>query len=287
MNTCYFILATLLLYSTAKAQDQSTLIHKVEGKEIAYPRLSANGNLILYQSNQEGPWSIHVMDIKSGRHTDILVDEFNNNFPDWSYDRQSIAFTSDRDGNEEIYIMNADGSGMKRITDHPGRDIHPYFAPDGKSLLFNSTRTNGSFDIFKYDLATGTITALSSSHEHETCARYSSDMKHIVYLRNGATADEIVVADSSNTRKKVITDTPNVYHGWPVFSHDSQWVFYSSQECGAYCVYRSRPDGSEKTQLTMPGSNIEDARVSLSRDGKFMIFNRRIGKSIEIRRMDL
>lgn len=285
MKLLSFLAILLMVVSTLVAQDASTLLYKIEGKEIAYPRLSADGHKILYQSNQDGPWSIHIMDIKSNKHTDVLVDEFNNNFPDWSYDGQLIAFTSDRDGNEEIYVMKADGSGLKRITDHHGRDIHPYFSPDGKYLLFNSTRGNGSFDIFRYDLTAGDLAQVSDTHEHETCARYSTDMKHIVYLRNGATADEIVVADNRNTTRVPITNTPNIYHGWPVFSHDGQWVYYSSRECGAYCIYRSRLDGSEKTQLTMPAANVEDARVSLSRDGKQMIFNRRIGKTIEIRQL--
>jgi TolB protein len=285
MKSIYLLLACFTIGYNIQSQDASTLLYKIDGKEIAYPRLSANGDKILYQSNQHGPWSIHIMDVTTNQHTKVLVDAHNNNFPDWSADGQLIAFTSDRDGNEDIYLIKADGTDLKRITNHHGRDIHPYFSPDGKYLLFNSTRTNGSFDIFRYELSSGDLLPLSNTHEHETCARYSTDMKHIVYLRNGATADEIVIANSENKNPTPVTNTPNIYHGWPLFSYDGQWVYYSSQECGAYCVYRSRLDGSEKTQITSPDANVEDARVSLSRDGKQMIFNRRIGKTIEIRRI--
>ncbi len=42
--------------------------------------------------------------------------------PVWSPDGTMIAFTSDRDGNEEIYIMNADGSGQRNLTNNPSKE---------------------------------------------------------------------------------------------------------------------------------------------------------------------
>lgn len=263
------------------------LIHVIPDKEVAYPRLSADQQQILYQSNERGPWSLHILDRQTNTQSTVLADAYNNNFPDWSADQQWIAFTSDRDGNEEIYLMRPDGSGMKRITDHPGRDIHPYFSPDGKYLLFNSTRINGSFDIYRYELGTGMLISLSNTPENETCARYSPDMKHIVYLQNSETADDIIVADSLNQQHHNITNTPPVNDGWPVFSYDNQWVYYSSMESGSYCVYRARLDGTDKTKLTQSRSNQEDARVSPARDGKYIVFNRRHGATIEIRGLDL
>jgi Tol biopolymer transport system component len=54
----------------------------------------------------------------------------NNMFPQWSHDGKKIVFTSDRDGDPEIYTMNADGSNPVRVTYAPGRDAHPYFSRD-------------------------------------------------------------------------------------------------------------------------------------------------------------
>lgn len=44
-------------------------------------------------------------------------------FSSWSPDGRKIAFTSERDGNDEIYVMNANGSGRKRLTNNPARDV--------------------------------------------------------------------------------------------------------------------------------------------------------------------
>src|SRR5678815_2886330 len=135
MKALTIVLVISLLPILIFAQrDASTLLYKIDGKEIAYPRLSKDGNKILYQSNQNGNWQLYIMDMAMQTHTPVMTDVYNNNFPDWSYDNQWIAFVSDRDKNEEIYLMKTNGSDLKRITNNGNRDIHPYFSPDGKYL---------------------------------------------------------------------------------------------------------------------------------------------------------
>ena len=51
-----------------------------------------------------------------------------------------IAFVSNRDGNREIYTMNADGSNQQNITNHPGSDFNPAWSPDGSMILYTSNR---------------------------------------------------------------------------------------------------------------------------------------------------
>ena len=62
-------------------------------------------------------------------------------------DGERIAFFSDRDGNFEIYVMNADGTGVSRLTDEPGADALPAWSPDGERIVFVSDRS-GNEEIF-------------------------------------------------------------------------------------------------------------------------------------------
>lgn len=70
--------------------------------------------------------------------------------PQISPDSRRIAFTvnetflEEGKSNTEIYIMDADGGNLRRMTNNPSGDFHPRWSPDGKSLLFISTRKNGS-----------------------------------------------------------------------------------------------------------------------------------------------
>ena len=67
--------------------------------------------------------------------------------PAWSPDGSKIAFTSVRDGNDEIYVMDFDGTDQIRLTTNPGFDGHPAWSPDGSKIVFASFRL-GNYDIY-------------------------------------------------------------------------------------------------------------------------------------------
>src|SRR3989442_7570494 len=60
---------------------------------------------------------------------------------------QKIAFGSDRDGNPEIYVMNADGSGVTRLTNNPATDFQLAWSPDGTKIAFRTDR-DGNWEIY-------------------------------------------------------------------------------------------------------------------------------------------
>ena len=60
--------------------------------------------------------------------------------PSWSPNATKIAFSSARDGNHDIYVMNADGSNRTRLTDNSAIDLNPSWSPDGSMIAFSSDR---------------------------------------------------------------------------------------------------------------------------------------------------
>ncbi len=67
--------------------------------------------------------------------------------PAWSPDGTKIAFSSNRDGNDEIYTMNPDGTGVTRLTFAPGVDLNPAWSPDSQRIAWYSNR-DGNDEIY-------------------------------------------------------------------------------------------------------------------------------------------
>ena len=61
--------------------------------------------------------------------------------PAWSPDGTRIAFWTNRDGNDEIYAMNANGTGPVNLSNNPFFDVDPAWSPDGTLIAFRSGRT--------------------------------------------------------------------------------------------------------------------------------------------------
>jgi Tol biopolymer transport system component len=70
-------------------------------------------------------------------------------YPAWSPDGSLIAFASDRDGDYEIFVMNADGSGVSQLTFNSADDYYPVWSPDGTQIAYHSASTMGAMaDIY-------------------------------------------------------------------------------------------------------------------------------------------
>ncbi|MBM3228699.1 PKD domain-containing protein [Candidatus Pacearchaeota archaeon] len=77
-------------------------------------------------------------------------------WPKWSSDCSKIAFGTYVNGNWEVFLMNADGSNLENLTNHPAMDSQPEFLPDGNKILFSSDRT-GILEIYSKNLENGDI----------------------------------------------------------------------------------------------------------------------------------
>src|SRR5262245_48330537 len=84
-----------------------------------------------------------------------------------SRDGTKIAFVSERDGNPELYVMNADGSGARRLTNHPALDQSPDWSPDSQRITFESYRDDGDGDIFVVNVDGSGLTKVAGSADED------------------------------------------------------------------------------------------------------------------------
>jgi dipeptidyl aminopeptidase/acylaminoacyl peptidase len=108
------------------------------------------GSTELYVSNIDGMGQLRLTNSpgSEGGPTQTGVDDNDGeSLPSWSPDGTKIAFASNRDGNWEIYVVNADGSGSQRLTNNPATDLRPRWSPDGTKIAFQSDR-DGNQEIY-------------------------------------------------------------------------------------------------------------------------------------------
>ncbi|WP_394821504.1 amidohydrolase family protein [Pendulispora albinea] len=117
-------------------------------KGIVGPSLSPDGRQILFQALNQ----IWVM--TRGQPPRALTnDRYFKADPSWSPDGRKIAYSSDKAGTEDLYIVELEGGGEQRVTSLPGAEVSSAWSPDGRMLAFQN-QTNATFTV---EIATGNV----------------------------------------------------------------------------------------------------------------------------------
>ena len=160
--------------------------------DVVDPIFPSKGKIV-FVSNRDGDEQIYVMDADGSnaiKLTDVHDEEGNptsaaphqtstahgefNLYPDWSPDGTKIAFVSTRDGNNEIYVMNADGSNPTNLTNHSASDLFPIWSPDGTKIAFVSGR-DGNAEIYVIDADGANPVNITNNPANDTTPSWSSN----------------------------------------------------------------------------------------------------------------
>jgi dipeptidyl aminopeptidase/acylaminoacyl peptidase len=184
-----------------------------------------------------------------------------------------FAFVSDRDGDYDIYAMNPDRTELLQLTNAPGDDLTPLWAPDGSRIAFAANRGT-DVDIYTIN-ADGTGEArITGGPGEELLGAWSPDGTQIAYTDSSGTV-HIVGADGSGDRTLTI-NTDGAYpnglgvYGWLPAGQELLIVFDRSTEGGQLDIYRlGIADGRVVPLTSTPG---DDGTPAVSPDGSRIAF---------------
>jgi Tol biopolymer transport system component len=138
---------------------------------------------------------------------------------------EKIAFTSNRDGNNEIYIMNPDGTEQMNLTKHKASDAQPAWSPTGKQILFASSR-DGLSDLYLMDADGTNVRKVFKDLKLRSAPAWSPDGKQISYTRNDG-ARELFVASLNEKNEEPIASVGR-FDGYSNWSADGTKIVFDA-----------------------------------------------------------
>ena len=176
--------------------------------------------------------------------------------------QRQIVFDSKRDGTQEIYVMDPDGSNQQRLTRALAKDgsWHPAWSPDGKKIAFSSNR-DGTPELYLMDADGSNVKRLTHTAEKRTvneCADWSPDGRRIAFCSSRDGKGEIYVMDADGSNLRRLTHTPGVDKASanPDWSPDGQQIAFASTRDGKSHdwteseIYVMASDGANVRALT-------------------------------------
>jgi Tol biopolymer transport system component len=249
------------------------------GLAAACARQSYEFRPILFTSDQDGKEELFVMNPDGSNVRRLTVTPGSgafgtpqytySSFGAWSPDASRIAFTSNRpwpgdpdnlSRRTDIYLMNADGTELQRLTDHEAADLDPDFSPDGEHLVFTSTR-DGNAELYRMRTDGSDLTRLTWSAGRDAFGDWHPDGTRILFEsrdRDGRSGLFVMSAEGGEVRHLV----SGMRGSW---SPDGHRIAFGARDCWIGDV-----DG-QFDSIPLPWSAVE-TRCAETEDTEFGLF---------------
>ncbi len=192
----------------------------------------------------------------------------------YELDNGTIAFASERDGNEEIYVMDSDGGNQRNVTCNPASDFSPAWSLDGKKIAFSSSR-DGNEEIYVMDSDGYNVERLTYNLDWDMNPAWSPDGKKIAFSSIRDNEWDIYVMNIEEGTTKNLTKAsesnlqPHPSYLRPTWSPDGKKIAFEVFKIYPD-IYVMDSDGSNPRNVT--DYPIWDSQPAWSPDGKKIAF---------------
>jgi Tol biopolymer transport system component len=236
---------------------------------------------LLLVSSRDGDYAIYALDADGSNpkrltpaDNDPTTPEglFFQTDPAWSPDGRLIAFASKREGNFDVYVMNADGTGTRRLTSSDTDETHPTWSPDGSRIAYE----HGSTDIYVMDADGSGARPVTDNEASEAQPAWSPEGDLIAYSRRepGSPLREIWVVGPDGADPRRVTSLGAITIS-PTWSPDAtRLAFASDVNARLYDIYVHTLGRKGVRRLTREGPDTfepawspDGSRIAYSQDG--------------------
>lgn len=222
------------------------------------PRWSPDARSIAYTSYRRGEPQIFVSHIYEGTLDELTkgAGSGQNWLPAWSPDGQKVCFGSTRGGGpSQLYIVNKDGSGLRRLTDDRWVNTTPTWSPSGNQIAFVSDRTgNPQIYVINADGA-GQVQRISTTEAYADKPSWSPPpYNEIAYTARTGPGNDIKIIDMATRQVRQITFGEGTNES-PTWAPNGRHFAFMSTRSGREQVFTIDRLGKGLKQITKTGNN--------------------------------
>ena len=200
-----------------------------------------------------GPITKRLLRAMVHRWADELVSHYTG---DPGIARTKIVYVSeDKTGRRDLFVMDYDGFGPKRVTSDPKLSLMPNWSPDRRSVVYTTYRHNNQ-EIVRLELSKGNRRILVTPETLNITPAFSPNGRFLAYASAKDSAkkrnSDIFMMNLSTEKKKQLTDKASAELS-PTWSPNGRELAFTSDRTGRPQIYIMRADGSKVRRLTFEG----------------------------------
>jgi TolB protein len=240
----------------ADADGQNAQSILISSEPIMSPAWSPDGARMAYVSFQNKKPILFVQNLSASKQPAPVANyRGSNSAPAWSPDGRQLAAVLTKDGTSQVYLMNTDGTNLRRITFSDAIDTEPFFTPDGQSIYFTSDR-GGSAQIYRMPAGGGEPVRVTFEGDYNVSPRVSPDGKILAYISRVSGRFQLMAMDLDSKQVQTLTDGPRDES--PSFAPNGRIVLYATDVDNRGVLAAVSSDGRFKQRLGIQAADVRE-----------------------------
>ena len=240
----------------ADADGQNAQSILISSEPVMSPVWSPDGARMAYVSFQNKKPILFVQNLSANKQPAPVANyRGSNSAPAWSPDGRQLAAVLTKDGSSQVYLMNADGTNLRRITFSAAIDTEPFFTPDGQSIYFTSDR-GGSPQIYRMPASGGEPVRVTFEGDYNVSPRISPDGRTLAYISRNSGRFQLMAMDLESRQIQALTDGQRDES--PSFAPNGRIILYATDVDNRGVLAAVSSDGRFKQRLGIQAADVRE-----------------------------